>query len=112
MGADVWKVFDDKLGHLAYSIGNVAFVALSRGMNNWTGHGSDADFNLTGISLGMPSGEYCNFADVENWLALQNSTDCPGGNIIVVGSENTIIAGVLRGGSLVAIHVNYSTFDG
>lgn len=110
--ADTWKVFDDKLGHLAYSIGYVAFVALSRGLNTWTGHGSNASLNLSGISVGMPQGAYCNFADVENWLVQQNSTGCPGGNVILVGANETIISGLLPGGKLVAIHVNYSTLGG
>lgn len=111
----VWKVFHDREGHLAYSIHNVAFVAASRGYNDFTGHGSNATFNLSGVATGMPNGTYCNLA-LENypvptpdkWHLFETPASCAANQTVVIAANGDIITGFLGGGDVLAIHVNYT----
>mmetsp|Transcript_95043 Transcript_95043/g.307598 ORF Transcript_95043/g.307598 Transcript_95043/m.307598 type:complete len:1209 (-) Transcript_95043:421-4047(-) len=107
---DKW---DEDGGIFGYSLGEVGFVAFSRGYNNATGQGSREDFNLTGRQTRLKEGHYCNLAaewglvpPPERWAHM-----CTGGDPIKVGKEGRIMAnGTLPSGGVVALHINYTTF--
>jgi glycogen synthase/glycosidase len=109
----------DKKGHLGYSIGDAAFVALSRGYNWLTEHGPNASLNLTKPDkeiwytkdhlpyTGMPEGEYCNMAAINS---PDETTTCGGTSDwhrISVNINGTIVKGRLLSGRIVAIHVDF-----
>jgi len=100
--------WDDKAGHIGFSLGNVGFVAFSRGYNWYTGQGSNKSYNLQGTQSGMPPGSYCNLADETGvvpgpgeWLG-----SCAGSSV-VVKEDGKIDRGDLFSGDVVAIHVLY-----
>eukprot|EP00928_Gymnodinium_smaydae_P042244 TRINITY_DN2846_c0_g1_i1.p1 TRINITY_DN2846_c0_g1~~TRINITY_DN2846_c0_g1_i1.p1 ORF type:complete len:1089 (-),score=180.98 TRINITY_DN2846_c0_g1_i1:31-3297(-) len=102
---DVHGRWDDKMGHAAYNIGDVAFVAMSRGFSWYTGHGPNASFDLKNFSTSLPVGEYCNMAlfsdpDRRTWT-------CSGGDRISIDADGTIRRGTLRNGGIVAIHARH-----
>jgi hypothetical protein len=106
----------DKTGHLGYSIGEVAFVALSRGYNWFTKHGPNSTLDLAKYNdtktwnrkTGMPKGEYCNLAAISypSDMPLCGGVDNPW-HRIAVNENGTIVSGHLPSGRVVAIHVAF-----
>lgn len=97
-------------GFIGFSLGNVAFVAMSRGFNFYTGLGSNRTLNLTGRQTPLPEGEYCNLAselgpvpEPARWSFL-----CTGGDPIEIDRDGLVIHGFVPSGDMVALHVNYS----
>lgn len=99
----VHRRLDDHEGHLAYSIGESAFVALSRGYSWFTGHGPNTTFDLTNVSTGLPQGSYCNLANRNS----QSEIDFCENSRIDVDINGTIAHGLLPAGEMVAIHVSF-----
>ncbi|CAK9027242.1 unnamed protein product [Durusdinium trenchii] len=48
--------WDDRAGHIAFSLGNVGFAAFSRGYNSYTGQGSNESISLAGTWLALGCG--------------------------------------------------------
>lgn len=107
---DVTHRWSDRWGHLAYTIGQVAFVALSRGYSWYTKHGPNITFDLATVNLTteLPDGTYCNMAAFS--LPLRNDDDakaCNKNDMIIVDDNGTIKSGQLPSGGMVAIHSRY-----
>jgi len=101
--------FDD--GFIGWCMGEVAFVAMSRGYNRFTGMGTNRTLNLTSWWTPFQAGVYCNLA--EEWNGVPEpmywSYRCSGGDAIEVGENGTIVHGFLRSGGMVVLHVNYTS---
>jgi len=102
---------DDKIGVLSFNLGNVAFVALSRGYNIHTKQGNTDTFDLENKTTPLPKGTYCNLASElgpvpapEFWSYL-----CTGGDPVVVGDDGEIKKGSILPNGMVAIHKDYTT---
>lgn len=100
--------FDD--GFVGWSLGEVAFVALSRGYDWSTGMGSNRTLNLSTWQTPFQAGSYCNLADELGSLPEPQywSHMCSGGEPIEVGVNGTIVRGFLGSGGMVVLHVNYT----
>eukprot|EP00435_Cladocopium_sp_Y103_P030702 s1368_g7.t1 len=109
-GVTRWRLWSDKLGHAAFGLHNVSFVALNHGYNWETRTGSNKSWSLVGVDAYMPQGTYCNLA-----LASQPVPDSWDGTcfhdqaaMVVVDNNGTIIEGKVPPTGVLAIHVKYS----
>jgi len=100
-------------GFIGFSLGDVAFVAVSRGFNSYTGLGSNRTLDLAGLPTPLSEGLYCNMAseygpvpEPERWSFL-----CTGGDPVEVNASGFVVHGSLPSGGMVALHTNY-TFRG
>jgi len=119
----------DRMGHVSFAIGkvtkpmrhgrrggserdgnsSVAFVALSRGYNWYTGQGSNMTWSLTGAYSGMPAGSYCDLAAEGDPVPPigKGWRGCPSERCIIVGADGSITRGEVPSGQVVAIHQGY-----
>jgi alpha-amylase len=107
----------DKEGRIAYSLGEVGFVMMSRGWNNMSQCGVNTTKNLTEASedsknplkIGMPSGTYCNLARIDGAVPGPGSwkvSDCTS-DTVIVGPAGAISHGFHPGGEVIVLHVEY-----
>merc|ERR1712176_554133 len=102
---------ENEEGIIGYSLGSVAFVALSRGWNWYTGMGLNETYNLTGRKTPLAEGSYCNLAaergplpTPQEWGHKCDGQETP----ITVDINGTITFGELQSGSMVVLHANYT----
>ena len=101
------SMWDDGVGHIAFSVGKVGFAAFSRGYNWYTGQGSNASISLAGRNASLPKGCYCNLAneagvvpDPSRWTGR-----CTG-EVVVIGQSSVVNATLVSGGAVI-IHSLY-----
>jgi len=98
---------------IAFALGSISFVALHRGYNGVTQLGSLDGWDLAGVSTGLPSGSYCNLAMWEGPLHEPSGKNmqCPGAPV-QIGTDGTVIDGVVASGSAIVILKDYVGRDG
>lgn len=101
--------FSDDNGHVAFGLGDVAFVAMNRGWNWFTQAGSNQTWSLadSNIKTSLPPGSYCDLAQASNPIGTH--WRCGSNAIVVVKADGTITAGSVASGGLLAIHTNYAS---
>lgn len=106
------KWFDESEdGNIGFSLGDVGFVALSRGYNWYTEAGSNASLDLAGKQTPLQPGSYCNLAAEKDILPEPQhwKHQCTGDQLaFVVDVNGTIVNGTLQNGGMVVLHANYT----
>jgi len=110
----VHSTWDVEGGFIGYSLGDIAFVALSRGYDFDTGMGSNASLNLTGRQTPLREGTYCNLANELGPVPEPRywTRTCTGRDPVEVDVNGTVAHGFLRSGEMVVLHSAYNTHHG
>ncbi|CAK9064462.1 unnamed protein product [Durusdinium trenchii] len=107
------QTWSDQLGHAAFSIDHVAFVALNRGFNWETKQGSNETFSLVGMQSFLPGGHYCDLAMAIGPVSERWDGACFNGmeSAIVVHMNGTILQGEVVPSHVVALHTNWANLS-
>lgn len=111
---NITEPWTDSLGHIAYSVADHAFVALSRGLNSLSGFGSEDAFDLTGVKTSMAKGIFCDLGSQSaplpppgGWAADADAQSrCE--QRVEIGGDGRVLSGILKAGHVVAISKDYT----
>lgn len=101
---------DDRLGHIAFGLGTVAYVAMSKGYNQLTTYGNLTDWDLNGSKTPIKkAGIYCNLARWRGALPApgQWHHTC-GADTAEVDADGKILRATVPSGGMLVIHLNYT----
>merc|ERR1719148_602890 len=100
---------DDRLGNIAFGLGTVAYVAMRKGYNELTKHGSLDDWDLKNSTTPIKqAGTYCNLARWKGALPApgQWHHTC-GADTAEVDADGKILRATVPSGGMLVIHLNY-----